>query len=249
MLQYYGTSYGVSTRDELMQKLVSVNVNDYKSIYIDQILVSEYANEVIEEMKPEKSDLNAFYEKTPDDYRIVTIRHISKSLSDDNGDPLSEEEQANVLKLMETLQAKLENGDSVEALVTGYSDAADASSSKGLVDLKKTTAIANEVIEWAFAQNQLGAISLIKTDSSYELVIIEGLTDYTTTSGIVANSTNTSVEAVATAVTTAYKNNAFEDRVQQYVTENHIALTEVQNDIVDQVVTDFLTYKKSDTEK
>ena len=38
MLQYYGTSYGVSTRDELMQKLVSVNVNDYKSIYIDQIL-------------------------------------------------------------------------------------------------------------------------------------------------------------------------------------------------------------------
>ena len=249
MLQYYGTSYGVSTRDELMQKLVSVNVNDYKSIYIDQILVSEYANEVIEEMKPEKSDLNAFYEKTPDDYRIVTIRHISKSLSDDNGDPLSEEEQANVLKLMETLQAKLENGDSVEALVTGYSDAADASSSKGLVDLKKTTAIANELIEWAFAQNQLGAISLIKTDSSYELVIIEGLTDYTTTSGIVANSTNTSVEAVATAVTTAYKNNAFEDRVQQYVTENHIALTEVQNDIVDQVVTDFLTYKKSDTEK
>ena len=89
MLEYYATAYNVSTRDELMQLLVGVNVNDYKPVYIDQLFVSEYANEVIEEMEPEDEALKAFYEKNPDDYRIVTIRHISKSLLDEEGNALS----------------------------------------------------------------------------------------------------------------------------------------------------------------
>jgi len=250
MLQYYGTSYGVSTRDELIQKLVSVNVNDYKAIYADQMLVSEYANGVIEEMKPEESDLKAFYEKNPDDYRIVTIRHISKSLLDEDGNALPEEEQKNVLKLMETLKTKLENGDSAEALVTGYSDASDVSSSKGLLDLKKASAAAKkEVIDWAFSQTETGAVSILKTDSAYELVIIEGLTDYTSSAGTVANSTNTSTKAVVTAVTTAYKNEAFEESVKKYIADNDIALTDVKNDVIEAVAKDFLTYKASGTEK
>ena len=243
MLEYYATAYNVSTRDELMQLLVGVNVNDYKPVYIDQLFVSEYANEVIEEMEPEDEALKAFYEKNPDDYRIVTIRHISKSLLDEEGNALSETEQAEVLRLMEALQSKLENGDSAEALVTGYSDASDASYSAGLLDLQKSSAsIAQEVIDWAFAQNEIGAISLIKTDSSYELVIIEGLTNYSESSGTVASSTYTSTETVVASVTSAYKNEAFDESVQAYVAEHNLTLTDVQSEVVDQVAEEFLTY-------
>lgn len=243
MLEYYATAYNVSTRDELMQLLVGVNVNDYKPVYIDQLFVSEYANEVIEEMEPEDEALKAFYEKNPDDYRIVTIRHISKSLLDEEGNALSETEQAEVLRLMEALQSKLENGDSAEALVMGYSDASDASYSAGLLDLQKSSAsIAQEVIDWAFAQNEIGAISLIKTDSSYELVIIEGLTNYSESSGTVASSTYTSTETVVASVTSAYKNEAFDESVQAYVAEHNLTLTDVQSEVVDQVAEEFLTY-------
>ena len=194
-------------------------------------------------MEPEDEALKAFYEKNPDDYRIVTIRHISKSLLDEEGNALSETEQAEVLRLMEALQSKLENGDSAEALVMGYSDASDASYSAGLLDLQKSSAsIAQEVIDWAFAQNEIGAISLIKTDSSYELVIIEGLTNYSESSGTVASSTYTSTETVVASVTSAYKNEAFDESVQAYVAEHNLTLTDVQSEVVDQVAEEFLTY-------
>ncbi len=250
MLQYYGTAYGVSTRDELMLKLVYANVNDYKAVYIDQMLTSDYANEVIEAMKPEESELKAFYEKTPDDYRIVTIRHISRSLLNDDGEALSEEEQAEVLKLMETLKTKLENGDSAEALVAGYSEASDASAAKGLLDLKKTSASpSKEVVDWAFSQNTIGTVSIIKTDSSYELVILEGLTDYTSTSGTVASSTNTKPETIVSAVTSAYKNQTFEESVLKYVADHNLELTDVQNEIIEQVAKEYLTYEASGKDK
>lgn len=250
MLSYYSSAYAISTRDDLMKLIMYMNVNDYKNLYIDQMIVSDYSKDIIGKMKPEDSALKAFYDSDPDAYRIVTIRHITRSLLDKDGNKISDAEQAEVLKLMETLKAKLEAGDSAEAIVEGYSTATDVSTAKGLVDLSKSaSSMAKEVIDWAFAQTQTGAITIIKTDSSYELVIVEGLTDYTSSTGTVANKTNTTSTAIVTAVTTAYKNDAFEKSINQYIADHSIALTDVNREVVDQVATTVLTYEKKETSK
>ena len=250
MLQYYGATYGVSTRDELLMKMVMANVNDYKPVYLDQLMTSEYANGVIEAMKPETDAVKSFYDAAPDDYRIVTIRHISKTLLDGSGKLLPDAEQAKVLTLMETLRTKIENGDSIEALVEGYSDAADATASKGLVDLKKSSlSIDEKVLDWAFVQTELGKISIIKTESSYELVLIEGLTDYNESKGTVANKTNTSKDAVVNAVTTAYKNDAFEKSVQEYKAQHKFELSDIKTEVIDQIAEAYLKYDGKKEEK
>ena len=44
------------------------------------------------------------------------------------------------------------------------------------------------------------------------------------------------------SVTSAYKNEAFDESVQAYVAEHNLTLTDVQSEVVDQVAEEFLTY-------
>lgn len=244
MLQYYGASYKVSTRDELIKMMMSVNVNDYKNIYLDQTFVSDYANGVISDMKPKDEDLAAFFEEHKGDYKIVTIRRISRSIKNTDGKLMTEEEQADILGLLELLKTKYENGDSSEAIAVGYSQASDVISTNGLVDLLETSAsVPKEVVDWAFKQTDLGAAVIIKTDSSYEFVIIEGFTDYLETKGIVANKDYVNAEVIQSQLESAYKNEAFDASVQKYIKDNGLALTNIDESVVDAVVKDYLTYK------
>ncbi len=243
MLQYYGTSYGVSTRDELIETMLNVNVNDYKNIYLDQTMVSDYANELIDGMKFEESELDAYLNEHKDEYRAVTVRRIAKMLVDEDGEDISDESKADLLALLELLKEKYENGDSSEALALGYSESTDAGSAKGLVDIRKTSyGIPPEVIDWAFRQTETGASSIIKTESSYEFIIIEGFTDSSKSDGLVANSDSTSSKSLRTELEDAYKSQLFEDSVEKYISDNSLSLTDINDDVVNSVIEDYLTY-------
>lgn len=247
MLQYYGTSYGVSTRDDLMKAMMSVNVNDYKNVYIDQTFVSNYANSIIKDMKPDGDALAAYVAEHIEDYRAVTVRRISRSILNSDGEALSDEEQADILAFMELLKTKYENGDSAEALAAGYSQSTDALKSNGLVDLWNTsTTVPQEVLDWAFSETNLGAATIIKTDYSYEFIVIEGFTDNKETKGIVADDSYASAKLIQSELETGFKNDAFDASIQKYIADNGLTLTDINEDVVNDVVTDYLTYTEKD---
>ena len=248
MLTYYGEASGVETRDELVEQLMGMNVNDYKTVYIDQMLVNKYSQSIIEDIKTEDSFLTDFYKKEPDSYRIVTIRIISKSLLDSDNKEVSTEKKAEILKLMQKLEEKLKNGDSGEALFKGYSDSTDTAN--GLKDLTKGTkaSVKSEIFDWAFKQTEIGAVKIIESESSYDLVIIEGLTDYNESKGIAAGD-DVSEETVREQVKAEYKNHAYDDKVEKYIKDNNIAFSDVDSKVIDDVIEKYLSFDEDEEEK
>ena len=248
-LAYYGGTSGISTRDDLVKQLMGMNVNDYKNVYIDQMLVNKYSEAVIEEIEAGDSAVIDFYKKDADAYRIVSVRIITKSLLDSDGNEASAEKKAEILKLMQKLEEKIKNGDSGDALVAGYSDSTDTEN--GLSDLTKATksAVDSNVFEWAFNQTEVGAVKIIECESSYELVIIEGLTDYYESKGISAGE-DVSEKTVQEQVKAEYKNYAYEDKVEKYISDNKIAFADVDEDVINQVIDEYLAFTEveEDTE-
>lgn len=247
MLMYYGESYGVDTRDELMMQLMGMKVNDYKEVYVNQMLVSDYSSEIIEDIKPTEEELRAHYEKDPDAYRVVTVRTITKSIVDKSGKALSEEELAKIEKLVNTLKTKYENGDSAEALAKGYSDTSD--SYNGLIDLVKTSiSLPEEITKWAFEQTEIGAYTVIKTDTAYMMVVIEGLIDYDKAEGIAALDTTT-IESVTDEVELQLKNATYDAKIDKYVKDNNLTLDDVNEEVVASVIADYLSALDTTTEE
>ena len=247
MLMYYGEAYDLKTRDELVQKIAGMNVNDYKLVYLDQMLLSEYSESVMDDIETDEVELKTFYEKDVDSYRIVTIRMITKSLLNSKDELVSEEEQAKIEKLINTLKDKYDNGDSIEALAVGYSD--NIGSNKGLVDLtNKSVAVTRAVCDWAFEQTELGVATVIKTDSSYELVVIEGLADYDGIKGNIATE-DFKIDSIHEAVENGYKSDVFEEQVEKYIKDNNLTLEDTVEDVMDAVVEDYLSHLDDEINK
>ncbi|MBE7058541.1 MAG: hypothetical protein E7387_05525 [Ruminococcaceae bacterium] len=246
-LAYYGGTSGISTRDDLVKQLMGMNVNDYKNVYIDQMLVNKYSEAVIEEIEAGDSVVIDFYKKDADAYRVVSVRTITKSLLDSEGNEVSSEKKAEILKLMQKLKEKIKDGDSGDALVSGYSDSTDTGN--GLSDLTKATksAVDSKVFEWAFNQTEVGAVEIIECESSYELVIIEGLTDYYESKGISAGE-DVSEKTVQEQVKAEYKNYAYEDKVEKYIKDNNIAFADVDEDVINQVIDEYLAFTEIEEE-
>ena len=221
-----------------------MNVNDYKQVYINQMLVDEYSASVMDDMETDEIDLKAYYEKDVDSYRVVTIRMITKSLLNNKDELISEEEQAKVETFINKLKAKYENGDSAEALAVGYSD--NLGSNNGLVDLtNKTPAVARAIRDWAFAQTEVGAATVIKTNNSYELVVIEGWADYDKIEGIIATK-DFKIDAIHDAVENAYKADAFEEQVDKFIIDNNLKIENISEEVMNSVVESYLAHLDED---
>jgi hypothetical protein len=169
---------------------------------------------------------------------------ISKSLIDNKDELISAEEQAKVEKLINTLKDKYEKGDSAEALAVGYSDS--LGSNKGLVDLtNKTAAVTRAIRDWAFAQTEVGAVTVIKTNSSYELVVIEGLADYNGIKGTIATK-DFKIDAIHDAVESAYKSETFNNQVDKFIKDNNLKIDNVVEEVVESVVESYLAHLDED---
>ena len=152
------------------------------------------------------------------------------------------------MKFLKILEEKIKNGDSAEALAIGYSD--DTDSANGLMDLTKAKSalVGDDIADWAFKQTEVGATTIVKTDSAYKLVVIEGLTDYNETKGITTSS-DINHKVVRDQVQTEYKNYAYDDQVDKYVKDNALALTDINQTVIQQVIEEYMSYESSEEEK
>ena len=250
-LSYNGSSMGITTKDEMMQYMMSMNVNEYKRLNLMQTIVSEYSTKKTADMKPEATVLKDFYNAHKDLYRVVTVRHIYLAYADKNGNLYDDEKKAEVTALANQLVQKLRNGDDAELLVQTWSQDTEAEYDLGLVDLLAgSTALDKAVVDWALAQNTIGAttVKLIATESGYEIVIVEGILEYDGQKGITANSQNT-LDSLKTSIETSYKNEQFQKMVDGFVAEADLTVTDVDEEAMQKVAEAYLDYEPEEDKK
>ena len=205
--------------------------------------------ETLKDIKVSDDDLVKFYNENEDDYKIITIRIITKNLIDDEGNRFDEETIKQAETLLNTLKEKIENGDSPEALVEAYSDVADKSK-YGLVDLQASYYTVDKVIyDWASKQTKIGEMAVIEGSASWNLIILEGITSIEKTEGITSDSENVNSETIKTSVTEACKYEKFNESVKKYVEDNKLELTDVDYDLIEEIIEEYLTFGGDDSEE
>ena len=147
------------------------------------------------------------------------------------------------------MKEKIENGDSPEALVEAYSDVADKSK-YGLVDLQASYYTVDKVIyDWASKQTKIGEMAVIEGSASWNLIILEGITSIEKTEGITSDSENVNSETIKTSVTEACKYEKFNESVKKYVEDNKLELTDVDYDLIEEIIEEYLTFGGDDSEE
>lgn len=249
-LTYYGASMGVTTRDELMDAWMGMNVNEYKRLNRIQQVVAQFTEKKTEEMKPSQEDLRNYYNQHKDDFRVVTVRHIFLSLLDEEGEALPADKKASITTIANQLVQKIKDGDSPALLVEAWSEHEEARYDLGLVDLRVGNKDLDEaIVKWAVQQNAIGknVVKLFETKAGYEIVVVEGILEYNTQQGITANQSTTK-DALKEAVSTAYKNNQFLKMVDGFVAASDLQVKDINQEVIKSVVDEYLTYTPSKTE-
>ncbi len=249
-LANYGASMGLTTRDELVEYMAGMNVNEYKRFNLMQNVVTEYSSKIMDEMKPDEATLKAFYNADKNKYRVVTVRHIYLTFVDEEGNVYDNQKKAEVTAIANQLAQRLRNGDSGELLVQAWSQDSEATYDLGLVDLLQgSTALDKSIVNWAIAQNSIGknTVKIFETKTGYEIVIVEGILDYDGLRGIVAESDNT-YDAWKTSLETVYKNAEFQKLVDGYVAEAKLSVTEANDEEMQKIAEDSLYYEIEESE-
>ena len=211
-------------------------------------MVNDYMTETIKELKVTDDDLVKFYNENEEDYKIITIRIITKNLIDEKGNRFDDKTIKQAETLLNNLKDKIENGDSPEALVEAYSDVADKSK-YGLVDLQSSSYTVDKVIyDWASKQTKIGEMAVIEGSASWNLVILEGITTIEKTEGITSDSKTVNAEAVKESVTEACKYEKFNESVEKYIADNKLELTDVDYDLIEEIIEEYLTFGGDDSE-
>ena len=250
-LSYYGASMGINSRDEMMDLLMAMNVNEYKRLNRLQSVVSDYAEKKQEAMKPTQEDLRNYYNQNKDDFRVVTVRHIFLSLVDDEGKVVSAEKKASVAAVANQLVQKIKDGDSTELLVKAWSEHEEAPYDLGLIDLLVGSKdLDEEIVKWAVQQTAIGknVVKLFETKAGYEVVVVEGILEINGAQGITAGTDNT-VDNLKAAVETAYKNDQFQKIVDDLVAASDLQVENLNQEEIDKVADEYLTYTPSEEEE
>ena len=245
-LTYAGEYYGVTTRDEYMKYVTGMNVNEYKYFNQIQSFLSEYADEAMKAMEPSEETLRAYYDENVDQYRVVSVRHIYLAFTDSDEDgTVSDGEKAPVKSQADALVNKLVvDGDSPEAIVRAWSQADDATTTEGVVDISAVNGKFNDEINaWAVAQTAVGldTIRIFEKEDGLEIIYVAGILTYDGLEGVTSSS-DVTLEELKTALTTAYKNEQYDKLIKDYVAEKGLTLTEVNDELVNKAAEEYLTY-------
>lgn len=245
MLSYYGSYYEVSTRDEFMNIYVGMNVEDYKKIYIDQIQVNDYSEAIIKDITASDDEIAEYYVQHEEELKIITVRRILRSTVDSNGKEYTDEQKAEVYKIVEAIIAKIDDGDSLAALAKAWSQDSGVDTDEGLADIVKAYSdFDDQINQWIYSQTEIGSKKVFETKEGYEIFVIEGITTITEQKGIAADDENVSCEAVKTQITNAIKAEKFDKKIDDYIKENNLSLTDINKDVTSAVEKEFLTYKE-----
>lgn len=241
-LAYYGEYYGASTRDEYVDYIMGMNVNEYKRFNEKQSLVSDYATEQIEALSADEEALRAYYEENTDFYRVVSVRHIDILKDGENASSMEEAK-----KFADTLAAKLKAGDSPAALVLAWSEA-DDSEYGGLVDITASgSTLGDEINDWAIAQETIGVdtVKIFETEEGVSICYIAGIVTFDEAQG---EQDDTSITAVALqdAVKEAYGSEQFQKAIEKYVEDNGLKAENVNSNLIAQKTDKYLTYEEEE---
>lgn len=245
MLSYYGSYYEVSTRDEFMNMYVGMNVADYKKIYVDQIMVNDYSEAIIKDLVASDDEITEYYAQNEEELKIITIRRILRSTVDSKGNAYTDDKKAEVYKVIEAIMAKIDGGDSLAALAKAWSQDSNVETDEGLVDLVKAfSTFDDEINQWVYNQTEIGAKCVFETKEGYEIIIIEGITTLTEKKGIASDEQNVSCETVKTQITNAIKSEKYDEKINAYIVENNLSLTDFDSDVAAAVEKEYLTYNE-----
>ena len=249
-LTYAGEYYGVTTRDEYMKYVTGMNVNDYKYFNEMQAFLSDYAEEQMTAMEVPEETLKSYYSEHEDIYRTIGIRHIYLPFTDEDSDgEISDAEKQTVKDQAEVLVNKMVvDGDSPEAIVRAYSAAEDATLSGGIINRSSaSSAYTDEINAWIASADSIGldTIRTFETGDGLEIMYVVGILTIDGLTGE-TGSTDITLDTLKTAVETAYKNEEYERRINQYISDRSLTLTDVSSELIDQAVNEYLTYESEE---
>ena len=252
-LTYAGENYGVTTRDEYMKYVTGMNVNDYKYFNEMQTFLSEFAEEQMAAMEVPEETIKNYYTEHEDVYRTIGIRHIYLPFTDEDSDgTISDAEKQTVKDQAAVLVNKMVvDGDSPEAIVRAYSAAEDATLSGGIINRSSASStFTDEINAWIASAESIGLDTLrtFETEDGVEIMYVVGILTFDGLTGE-TGSTEITLEKLKTAVETAYKNEEYERRIKQYISDNSLELKDVSNELIEQAVTEYLTFESEEPEE
>ncbi len=251
-LSYMGERYGVSTRDEYMRYVAGMNVNEYKLFNAEQKFITDYAQAEMEKIEVSDEELKAYYNESEDLYRVVSARHIYLAYSDadDNGSFSDGEKQASRDLAASIVKKLTVDGDSPEALVKAWSQADDATSSAGIVNVSANTKLfTDEISKKLLAADHIGLDTLgtYELDSGIEIIYVVGILTFDGLEGE-TGSTDVTHENLVSTVKAEYRNEQFEKRIRQYIADKGLKLENVDYSLLDKAAEDYMKYEKEEAE-
>ena len=246
-LSYYGQYYNYTTRDEMCNALYGMGVNDYKRFAAEQKAVSAYAEARMDKMEPAEEALLAHYHENLDQFRVVTVRQILRSTTDEDGETVSDEKKAEVRAMAESILKRLEDPEnSAQVVAQAYSESTTVSTDYGLIDFTAGSAKWPEMKKWALQQTEVGAKAIIETSDGYHVVICEGITEYDKKNGIAANSETTTSEKIQEAVKESYLAECFDKEIKDLITAENYTAADLNADLMQKAIDDFFAYDKEE---
>lgn len=201
----------------------------------------------------------AYFEKFREEYNenekiygVRTVRSLFLSKTDDDGEPLSEDAIAAKRAELEKYIELVKEGLSFAGLVKGFSEAQNATTNSGLIDIcayEGTTGdLPQEVIDRAFEINEVTDIpEIVETDDGFYLFRVEGIVNYDEQIGIVADSTTSNPDKIRSNVEYSKLASLYNEYVEGLMEKDEYKLKDIQNEAALKLVNDFIDFTMEGT--
>ena len=217
--------------------------------------LAEYETKLSEynELKAKHYELfRAEFDADKSAYTIKTIRYMLLSKTDEEGAPLSEDEINAKREKAQSYIDLVKGGHSFEGIVKGFSESDTAASDYGLCDVnyynEAIASVPEKLIEWAIGTEELSAEPVLaESDDAIYLVMLCGITDFDTTTGIVADDTTSNPEAVRSSVEYDFLSREYNAFIEAKMKEDKYAVTDENRELMEKLATDYLEYSVEDS--
>ncbi len=210
--------------------------NTKKAEYDEQLAAYKTDCAKYEELKEAYYDkFREEYEGNKNIYEYRTVRSLFLSKKDSDGNTLTDEQIGAKRKNAETYISLVEQGHSFESVVKGFSEASDAATTMGLVDVNVyTTSVGNfpnEVIDWAFAKDTVMEIpEIVETDDGIYVLMVEGIVTFDEAFGLVADAETANTESVRSNVEYAKLATLYNDYIEELMAKEEYALKDIDEE-------------------
>ena len=244
------SSIQIGRIDEEMtsEESITFNIDEEDDIELKDTIEIDFNYDYTEDIKEDVAsddEITEYYAQNEEELKIITIRRILRSTVDSKGNAYTDDKKAEVYKVIEAIMAKIDGGDSLAALAKAWSQDSNVETDEGLVDLVKAfSTFDDEINQWVYNQTEIGAKCVFETKEGYEIIIIEGITTLTEKKGIASDEQNVSCETVKTQITNAIKSEKYDEKINAYIVENNLSLTDFDSDVAAAVEKEYLTYNE-----